>query len=77
MVGGDVVWVGTPEDVAERIAATIDVCEGLTEVAITLNPGGFEHWQAIKTQEIFPSQVIPRFRSGDETDAGQRTAVQV
>jgi alkanesulfonate monooxygenase SsuD/methylene tetrahydromethanopterin reductase-like flavin-dependent oxidoreductase (luciferase family) len=76
MIAGDVVWVGTPEDVAARIAATIDVCEGLTEVAITTNPGGFEHWQAIKTQEIFAAQVMPRFRSADEVDA-QRTAVQV
>jgi alkanesulfonate monooxygenase SsuD/methylene tetrahydromethanopterin reductase-like flavin-dependent oxidoreductase (luciferase family) len=73
MISGDIVWVGTPEDVRERIAATIDVCEGLTEVAITANPGGFEHWQAIKTQEIFASQVMPHFRT--RAEAGERAAV--
>ena len=70
MIAGDIVWVGTPEDVAERVAATIDVCEGLTEIAITANPGGFAHWQAIKTQEIFADEVAPRFRSSDPTAAG-------
>ena len=49
-------------------AATIDVCEGLTEIAITANPGGFAHWQAIKTQEIFADAVAPRFRSAAEAD---------
>jgi alkanesulfonate monooxygenase SsuD/methylene tetrahydromethanopterin reductase-like flavin-dependent oxidoreductase (luciferase family) len=73
MIAGDVVWVGTPDDVRERIAQTIDVCDGLSEVAITVNPGGFEHWQAIKTQEIFAAQVMPYFRPGAE--AGERAAV--
>jgi len=63
MIDGDIVWVGTPDDVAARVAATIELCEGLTEIAITANPGGFAHWQAIKTQEIFADAVAPRFRS--------------
>ena len=63
MIGGDIVWVGTPDDISERVASIIDVCEGLTEIAITANPGGFAHWQAIKTQEIFADQVAPRFRA--------------
>jgi alkanesulfonate monooxygenase SsuD/methylene tetrahydromethanopterin reductase-like flavin-dependent oxidoreductase (luciferase family) len=71
MIEGDVVWVGTPEDVAARVASVIDVCEGLTEVAITANPGGFAHWQAIKTQEIFADAVAPRFRGVASTDAGR------
>jgi flavin-dependent trigonelline monooxygenase, oxygenase component len=61
MIAGDIVWVGTPEDVIERIEQTREVCEGLTEVAITVNPGGFEHWKAIKTQELFADLVIPHF----------------
>jgi alkanesulfonate monooxygenase SsuD/methylene tetrahydromethanopterin reductase-like flavin-dependent oxidoreductase (luciferase family) len=63
MIAGDIVWVGTPDDVIERIRETIDVCEGLTEIAITTNPGGAEHWQAIKAQELFAKHVIPEFRS--------------
>jgi alkanesulfonate monooxygenase SsuD/methylene tetrahydromethanopterin reductase-like flavin-dependent oxidoreductase (luciferase family) len=62
MIAGDVVWVGTPEDVIERIEAMRAVCEGLTEVSITVNPGGFDHWQAIKNQELFAARVMPHFR---------------
>ena len=65
MIDGDVVWVGTPEDVIERIEATIGVCEGLAEVAITVIPGGFAYWQAIKAQELFADRVIPHFRAKD------------
>ena len=59
---GDIVWVGTPDDVIERIEAVRDVCEGLTEVSITVNPGGFDHWQAIKNQELFAHKVMPHFK---------------
>jgi alkanesulfonate monooxygenase SsuD/methylene tetrahydromethanopterin reductase-like flavin-dependent oxidoreductase (luciferase family) len=63
MIAGDVVWVGTPEDVIERIEAVRDVCEGLTEVSITVNPGGFDHWKALKNQELFAARVMPHFRA--------------
>ena len=55
MIAGDIVWVGTPDDVIERVRETIDVCEGLTEIAITTNPGGVEHWKAIKARSSSPS----------------------
>ena len=56
MIANDVVWVGTPKDVIERIEAVRELCEGLTEVSITVNPGGVEHWKTIKTQELFAEQ---------------------
>ena len=62
MIAGDVVWVGTPEDVIQRIEGVRAVCEGLTEISITVNPGGFDHWTAIKNQELFARHVIPHFR---------------
>jgi alkanesulfonate monooxygenase SsuD/methylene tetrahydromethanopterin reductase-like flavin-dependent oxidoreductase (luciferase family) len=65
MIDGDIVWVGTPQDVIERIEATIEVCEGLAEVAITVNPGGSAHWQAIKAQELFADRVLPHFQAKD------------
>lgn len=71
MVDGDIVWVGTAEDVIERIEAVKELCEGLTEISITVNPGGFAHWQAIKAQELFADLVIPHFRPAG---AGTRTA---
>jgi alkanesulfonate monooxygenase SsuD/methylene tetrahydromethanopterin reductase-like flavin-dependent oxidoreductase (luciferase family) len=61
MIAGDIVWVGTPDDVVQRVRETIDVCEGLTEIAITTNAGGVEHWKAIKAQELFAEHVIPKF----------------
>ena len=64
MIEGDIIWVGTPEDVIERIEAVRDVCEGLTEVSITVNAGGFDHWQALKQQELFAARVMPHFRVG-------------
>ena len=70
MISGDVVWVGTPQDVIERIEQTIEVCEGLSEVAITVNPGGIEHWKAIKTQELFADRVMPNF-GRESTDTPQ------
>ena len=68
MIDKDVVWEGTPEDVIERIQAVRDVCEGLTEVSITVNPGGVEHWKSIKSQELFAAHVIPHFRGARVRD---------
>jgi hypothetical protein len=62
MIEKDIVWAGTPADVIERIEALRNVCEGLTEVSITVNAGGAAHWQAIKTQEIFADRVMPHFQ---------------
>jgi alkanesulfonate monooxygenase SsuD/methylene tetrahydromethanopterin reductase-like flavin-dependent oxidoreductase (luciferase family) len=63
MIEGDIVWVGTPQDVIERIEAVQAQCEGLTEISITVNPGGFEHWKSIKAQELFAAHVMPHFRA--------------
>lgn len=62
MIDGDLVWVGTPDDVIKSIEAVQEVCAGLTEISITVNAGGAEHWQAIKAQELFASTVIPHFK---------------
>jgi alkanesulfonate monooxygenase SsuD/methylene tetrahydromethanopterin reductase-like flavin-dependent oxidoreductase (luciferase family) len=64
MIAGDVVWVGTPDDIGERIEAVIEKCDGLAEISITVNAGGFEHWKAIKAQQLFAETVMPRFRAG-------------
>jgi alkanesulfonate monooxygenase SsuD/methylene tetrahydromethanopterin reductase-like flavin-dependent oxidoreductase (luciferase family) len=69
MIAEDIVWVGTPDDVIERIEQTRAVCAGLTEVAITVNPGGFEHWKAIKTQELFADLVMPHFQPAGAAEA--------
>lgn len=61
LVEEDYIWVGTPDDVAERIEQTLEICPGIGEIAITCNAGGIDHWMAIKNQELFMSRVAPRF----------------
>jgi alkanesulfonate monooxygenase SsuD/methylene tetrahydromethanopterin reductase-like flavin-dependent oxidoreductase (luciferase family) len=61
LVEEDYIWVGTPDDIAERIEQTLEICPGIGEIAITCNAGGIEHWMAIKNQELFMSRVAPRF----------------
>jgi len=70
MIDGDVVWVGTPDDVIERIEAVKELCAGLTEVSITVNAGGAEHWQAIKAQELFAATVMPHFQASEREAVG-------
>ena len=71
ITGQDVVWIGTPREVIEKIESLREICPGLAEVAITVNAGGAEHWKAIKTQELFARHVIPHFRgAGDRAEAG-------
>jgi hypothetical protein len=36
---------------------------GIGELAVVANFGGLEHWQSIKTQQLFAEQVMPAFRS--------------
>jgi hypothetical protein len=74
LLDGDVVWVGTPHDIIERIEAVQALCEGLTEVSITVNAGGFEHWQSIKAQELFAHKVMPHFRSTDAEEHQSQVA---
>jgi len=71
LVADDVVWVGTPDDVTERIEAVRELCAGLTEVSLTVNAGGIEHWKSIKTQELFAHHVAPRFRGEEEARPAQ------
>jgi alkanesulfonate monooxygenase SsuD/methylene tetrahydromethanopterin reductase-like flavin-dependent oxidoreductase (luciferase family) len=69
MIEKDIVWVGTPQDVIERIERVCEVCDGLTEISITVNPGGVEHWKSIKAQELFAEHVIPHFRGAAQREA--------
>ena len=65
MIKNDIVWVGTPNDIIERIEAVQKICAGLAEVAITVNPGGVEHWKTIRTQEMFAHHVDSALQGRD------------
>ena len=64
LVEDDYVWVGTPDDITERIEQTLELCPGIGEIGITVNAGGADHWLAIKNQELFAHRVVPRFSAG-------------
>jgi alkanesulfonate monooxygenase SsuD/methylene tetrahydromethanopterin reductase-like flavin-dependent oxidoreductase (luciferase family) len=74
LVEEDYIWVGTPDDVAERIEQTLEICPGIGEIAITCNAGGIDHWMAIKNQELFMSRVAPRFGAETRAEAVEATA---
>jgi alkanesulfonate monooxygenase SsuD/methylene tetrahydromethanopterin reductase-like flavin-dependent oxidoreductase (luciferase family) len=69
LIEDDYVWVGTPQDIIERIEATQKLCEGIQEIGITVNAGGAPHWMAIKNQELFASAVMPHF-AGEAAASG-------
>ena len=64
LIEEDYIWVGTPDDIAERIEQTLELCEGIQEIGITVNAGNAPHWMAIKNQELFATEVAPRFGAG-------------
>lgn len=54
-------FVGTPAEVIAHIQAVDQQIGGLDEFVIMSNLGGIEHWRAIRTQELFATQVMPAF----------------
>ena len=71
LVEEDYVWVGTPDDIVERIEETRGICPGISEIGITVNAGGAPHWMAIKNQELFASSVMPRVRAAAPAGVAQ------
>ena len=71
LVEEDYVWVGTPDEIVERIEETRKICPGITEIGITVNAGGAPHWMAIKNQELFASTVVPRVRAAEPVEAAR------
>ena len=74
LIEEDYIWVGTPDDISERIEQTLELCPGIAEIAITVNAGGAPNWMAIKNQELFAEQVAPRFRDRVAAEATAATA---
>ena len=71
LVEEDYIWVGTPDDIVERIEGTRQICPGISEIGITVNAGGAPHWMAIKNQELFAAAVMPRVRAAAPSDVAQ------
>jgi alkanesulfonate monooxygenase SsuD/methylene tetrahydromethanopterin reductase-like flavin-dependent oxidoreductase (luciferase family) len=54
-------FIGTPDHVIDQIRRLREQVP-ITELAIVSNFGGLDHWQVIKTQELFARHVMPAFR---------------
>lgn len=56
--GAGIAFVGSPEEVADKVAWLFDEA-GITEFCLLSNLGGIPSWKALKLQERFAQEVIP------------------
>ncbi|HLS66922.1 MAG TPA: LLM class flavin-dependent oxidoreductase [Pseudogracilibacillus sp.] len=56
------VWVGSPDDIREKVEQIIEEEPSITEIAIICTYAGMEHWKTIRTQELFSKHVMPYFQ---------------
>lgn len=57
----DLVWFGDPAAIRQRIRWLRDEC-GVSYVLLFMHFGGLEHERALKSMELFATQVMPEFR---------------
>lgn len=57
------VWVGTPEQIKDKVQKVTDSCPGLTEISVLCTYAGMEHWKTIRTQELFSKRIMPYIQS--------------
>ena len=62
MLAEEVVYVGTPEKVAQDLIDLYDASGGFSELLIMSHFGGIDKERAIRTQDLFAKHVMPIFR---------------
>jgi len=62
MLAEKVVYVGTPETVAQELIELYDESGGFNELIIMSHYGGIDKERAIRTQNLFAKHVMPVFR---------------
>ena len=75
MLEQEIVFVGTPERVAEQIDRVGRIL-GVTEFAMIANYGGIEHARVLRTLQLFADRVMPALRaaSGDGARSASRSS---
>jgi alkanesulfonate monooxygenase SsuD/methylene tetrahydromethanopterin reductase-like flavin-dependent oxidoreductase (luciferase family) len=66
LLDDDYVWVGSPDEIKERVAKVVEACPDLTEIAVLCTYAGLEHWKTIRTQDLFSEQIMPLFKDQKE-----------
>lgn len=62
LVETEMVWVGTPAQIARKLATFHDKAK-FNEFSIVSHYGNIEPWKAARTQELFAKHVMPEFRA--------------
>lgn len=65
LIEQDIAFVGSPEQVIEKIE-WLRENGGISEIDILTCYGGMEHWKSLKQQELFARHVLPIFRNGGD-----------
>lgn len=67
LIDEDYVWVGSPEEIKDRVARVIELCPDVTEIAVLCTYAGLEHWKTIRTQQLFSEVIMPAFKEKNRT----------
>jgi len=59
------VWVGSPEEIREKIQKVVTAVPELTEISVICSYAGMEHWKTIRTQQLFSEKIMPFIKKGD------------
>ncbi|WP_221563111.1 LLM class flavin-dependent oxidoreductase [Alkalihalobacillus sp. TS-13] len=66
LLNDEYVWVGSPDEVKEKVTKVIEKCPDLSEIALLCSYAGIEHWKTIRTQDLFSQQIMPAFQKEKE-----------
>ncbi|WP_408010128.1 LLM class flavin-dependent oxidoreductase [Pseudalkalibacillus sp. A8] len=66
LLNDEYVWVGSPDEVKEKVKKVIEKCPDLSEIALLCSYAGIEHWKTIRTQDLFSQQIMPAFQKEKE-----------
>ncbi|MBM7599218.1 alkanesulfonate monooxygenase SsuD/methylene tetrahydromethanopterin reductase-like flavin-dependent oxidoreductase (luciferase family) [Virgibacillus halotolerans] len=69
LLDDDYVWVGSPEEIKERVAKVIEACPDISEISMLCTYAGMEHWKTIRTQDLFSQQIMPHFQKENKVKA--------
>lgn len=68
LLAEDFVWVGSPEEIKEKVQAVVEECPGLTEISVLCTYAGLEHWKTIRTQQLFSERIMSHFKTEKELE---------
>ncbi|WP_394237153.1 LLM class flavin-dependent oxidoreductase [Niallia oryzisoli] len=71
LIDEEYVWVGSPEEIKEKVQRVVDAVPELSEIAVLCTFGGLEHWKTIRTQQLFSERIRPVIKKDEVTTASK------